>query len=64
MLADAVETIALLPPEETGRAVLDEDGSLFEGSRSALESALSANRVIFHAGSIRGALPVVVEMKG
>jgi hypothetical protein len=48
-----------LPPEEVGRAVLDAQGAPFRGSVDDLSNALTEGRVRFHAGAIRGAVPVV-----
>jgi len=52
--------VVALPPEQAGKAVLDRGGRIFRGDASELRSALAGNALIFHAGSIRGAFPVLV----
>jgi hypothetical protein len=59
LVDEARELVRLLPPEEVGKCVLDEHGYLFRGGADALTRALAASAVVFHAGSIRGALPRV-----
>jgi len=59
ILEDARRIVAALPPESAGACVLTSEGTLFRGDPGALASALSAGRVAFHQGSIRGALPRV-----
>ena len=56
--ADAI--VEALPPGEVGRAVLDRDGELFGGGSVELASALAAGDIVFHEGSIRGALPQIL----
>jgi hypothetical protein len=51
--------VDLLPPSEVGRAVLDTSGAAFHGDAAALERALASGGLRFHAGAIRGAVPVV-----
>jgi hypothetical protein len=58
-VADARRIVDVLPPDEIGRAVLDERGAPFRGSVQDLEHALDAGRLFFHPGSIRAAVPVV-----
>ncbi len=58
-LADAREVSAALPAEHAGRAVLDNSGELFRGDPQALRSALQADALVYHSGSIRGAFPVI-----
>jgi hypothetical protein len=60
MLAAAREIVKALPPDNVGRAVLAADGGVFRGDPIALRAALSAGHVVFHQGSIRGAMPRVV----
>jgi hypothetical protein len=60
-LATAKDLVDLLPVDHSGECVLDAGGSLFRGGAAELEPALSAGAVIFHPGSIRGALPRIVE---
>lgn len=57
MLAEGRELVALLPPLEAGRCVLDNGGDLFKGNARELRRALDGNEVRFHVGSIHGALP-------
>jgi hypothetical protein len=49
--------LALLPAEQAGRVVLDRTGRLFRGDPGALREALRADHLVYHPGSIRGALP-------
>lgn len=56
-LAQAREIVALLPPEEVGKAVTNEAGALFRGDAREVEAALNRNVVRFHAGHIGGAWP-------
>jgi hypothetical protein len=60
LLADAREIIDAMPPEESGKCVLDSLGRLFTGDIQALLQVLSAGGLVFHAGSIRGAFPRLV----
>jgi hypothetical protein len=57
MMAGAREIIDALPAAEVGRCVLDEAGGLFAGAPDELRAALARGRLVFHTGSIRGALP-------
>jgi hypothetical protein len=57
----ARRVVASLPAEEAGRAVLDRNGRLFRGDPDALREALLAGHLVYHAGSIRGALPHLVQ---
>ena len=57
MLAAAREIVGLLPPADAGRCVLDRDGRLFTGEIVALQAALAGDAILFHSGSIRGAVP-------
>ena len=61
MIDEARAMIAVLPAEEAGKAVLNKDGSLFNGSIDAVRSALAAGEVVFHEGRICGAWPQIVE---
>lgn len=60
MIAAARETIAILPPEEAGKCILDADGALFRGTDDELRATLDAGRIVFHEGCIRGAWPRIV----
>ena len=57
MLATAREIVARLPADQVGRCVLDRDGHLFGGGVVELASAIDRDVIVFHAGSVRGALP-------
>ncbi len=61
MIAEARETITLLPPEEAGKCVANADGTLFRGTDAELRSALDAGRIVFHEGRIGGAWPRIVS---
>ena len=63
MVAAARAVIDLLPPDESGKCVLYRDGRLFSHEGEALSEALAAGAVSFHAGSIRGALPRLLESR-
>jgi len=56
---EARELIRLLPPEQAGRCVLDQDGRLLRAPPADLPEALAAGRVQFHQGRIRGAFPEI-----
>lgn len=57
LLEAAREAIAALPAQESGKCVLARTGRLFTGDSAALKQALAGNGLVFHPGSIRGALP-------
>ena len=61
ILAAGREIIDALPAAESGKCVLAPDGALFSGVGAALANALATKAIRFHAGSIRGALPLIVE---
>lgn len=61
-LAAADETVARLPREHVGTAVLTVAGELFRGSHDELERAVTTGALIFHPGRIGGALPRVRPM--
>jgi hypothetical protein len=60
MLDDARRIVAVLPPEEVGKCVLAAEGGLQRGTAADLDGALRERRLVFHAGTIRGALPRIV----
>jgi hypothetical protein len=60
MLAAGREIVAALPPDDVGRAALAASGGLFRGDTVALRAALANCQVVFHQGSIRGAMPRLV----
>jgi hypothetical protein len=61
ILATARETIAVLPPDEVGTCVLDLVGAPVQESPSGLVRMLERGEVRYHHGSIRGALPRLIE---
>ncbi|MFC1706600.1 hypothetical protein ACFL59_07220 [Planctomycetota bacterium] len=60
MLGEAGELIEVLPVDEVGKCVLGQDGSLYCGTSEALQEALGVDRIRFHSGSVRGALPTLL----
>jgi hypothetical protein len=58
-VSEARVIVDLLPPEEIGKAVLDATGRPYRGAPETLETELSRGDLQFHAGAIRGAVPVV-----
>jgi hypothetical protein len=61
ILDAAAATIDVLALEEIGRCVLTREGALFRGDASAAAAALAAGTLVFHAGSIRGAIPRIAR---
>jgi len=61
MIEAARKTISLLPVEEVGKAVLNKDGTLFNGTCEQLERAMAAGDVVFHEGRICGAWPQIIR---
>lgn len=59
MLGEAHEIVALLPPEQAGRCVVDSRGELFVGTLDGARAAISAGLLRFHEGRIHGAWPQV-----
>lgn len=60
-LTEARAIVSLLPAEHAGQCVLSSEGSLCCCVPSALPEALAAGAVRFHAGSIKGTLPSIVQ---
>ena len=60
-LTEAEGIVSRLPPSEAGTCVLEKEGGLFRGGVEALEAALARGGLRFHRGSIRGALPRLLE---
>ncbi|HEY7817678.1 MAG TPA: hypothetical protein VIG29_05635 [Vicinamibacteria bacterium] len=60
-LTEAEAIIDRLPSTEVGTCVLAKEGGLFRGSVTALTDALEKSELHYHRGSIRGALPRLVE---
>jgi len=54
---EAREIVRVLPAEEVGKCVLDHEGRLEKAPPAALPGELSAERVVFHEGRVRGAFP-------
>ena len=63
-IQEAREIVSALPAEEAGKCVLDHEGRLEMASASSLPDELSAGRVSFHEGTIRGAFPDVRRPAG
>jgi hypothetical protein len=61
LLEAARQTVPLLPADQVGRCVLAASGELFRGSPEELEVALAGGALRFHEGSIRGALPQLID---
>jgi len=59
-LDEARRVVMMLPAEHAGRAVLDRSGRLFRGGLDVLHEAVASDALLYHAGSIRGALPTPV----
>ncbi len=51
--------IEMLPLEELGKCVLSLDGTLYQGDASEVKN--DRGNLLYHSGSIRGALPRIVE---
>lgn len=54
---EAREIVRALPAEQVGRCVLDDRGHLARVPASSLPGELSAGRIAFHEGRVRGAFP-------
>lgn len=52
-------SIAALPAEHAGEAVMVPEGDLFKGGPSEIRQALSRERLAFHRGRLGGALPEI-----
>lgn len=59
MLEEAREVIAALPPQQAGTCVLQRHGDLYRGNLAQLKRDLTADALVFHPGSIRGAYPQI-----
>lgn len=57
ILGEASSLIDALPAREVGKCILSSDGGLFQGSAEDAADALRAGGLVFHAGTIRGAMP-------
>ncbi len=58
MTDEAENILRELPPIEAGKCLLGTDFNLFQGGIDELKESIKNNRIIFHAGSIRGAYPI------
>lgn len=59
-LREAEEIVTTLPADESGKAVLDPGGELYQGPATELANDLSCQAIRFHPGSIRGAWPRIL----
>jgi len=60
MLTEAREVVAVLPTgHKVGTCVLQRRGDLYRGNLAKLRRDLSADELVFHPGSIRGAYPQI-----
>ena len=59
ILDEAKGVVEVLPAEELGKCVLFRDGTLYRSDSSELKK--DRDHLLFHSGSIRGALPQIVE---
>jgi hypothetical protein len=57
MMSEAREIVEHLPCEEAGNCVLTSVGALFRGGPAELAQALAGEKLVFHTGALRGALP-------
>lgn len=62
MIEDAKRIVAILPSPEVGKAVLADSGELCRDAPQSLGENLSAGRIRFHGGRIRGALPTFSDV--
>lgn len=60
-VSNARRCIELLPPEETGKAVLDNQGEPFRGDWEQLQEGLTIATLRFHEGHIGGAWPQIIQ---
>jgi hypothetical protein len=59
LLGEAHEMVAVLPEYHVGQCVMHRDRTLFNGATGALKDALTADAVLFHEGTVRGAWPTM-----
>jgi len=55
------QTVALPPPEQVGKAVMNKDGTLFNGTNAELKAALAAGSLEFHEGTLGGVWPRIID---
>jgi hypothetical protein len=63
MLAEAQAIVEVLPPDQTGAAVLDRAGNFYRQPPDALSADLQDRAVFFHGGRIRGVWPVIASVR-
>jgi len=63
-LEEARRVVEALPAETAGRCVLRRDGLLYREATNRLPSDLAEGGLVFHQGSIRGALPDLMANGG
>ena len=61
MVREAESLIEVLPAETLGTCVIERNGGLFRGGPAEARDALTAGRLLFHPGTIRGAFPRLVR---
>ena len=61
MVEEAEIILSMLPPLQSGKCLLDAEGCLFQGGVEELKIALVSGRIVFHAGTVRGAYPVICQ---
>ncbi len=61
MIESARKMVSLLPADEVGKAVLNKDGSSFNGTPDQLDHAIATGDVVFHEGRICGAWPQIIR---
>lgn len=64
ILGEARSIVQALPADQAGRCVLASAGGLYRGEAAALQADLEQERVCFHRGRIRGALPSLMANGG
>jgi hypothetical protein len=64
LLAEAHRVVEALPEDRAGTCVLTTAGDLCRAQAAELSALLTGDSLLFHAGSIRGALPRLIESGG
>jgi len=59
ILSEAKNIIDLLPENEIGKCILNEDGGLLTGSAQEICNMIKKEKCIFHEGTIYGAFPTI-----
>jgi len=62
-LDEAISIHAMLPCDTVGCCILETSGALFRGPLSELQEQISSKGLVFHRGTIRGAWPVIRDLK-